>query len=238
LFDSLRYRWKTLTQGQKIFIGVLGSLVLMGVLVSLGGGGRWNNPVWLLAAASCLLLALPVHEFAHAFMAVSLGDSTPRAQGRYTLNPLRHLDPIGALMLLLAGFGWARPVEWNPRNITVDLRRGVIQVALAGPVSNLLLALLSLWLARWAGSTQWLVFFLNAFAHINVSLFVFNLLPIPPLDGSHVLFALLPRKQLRLQLFLRQYGMLLLFVVIFVMPQLIRTPTLVVLNLLRLVAGS
>ncbi len=238
MFDSLRYRWKTLTQGQKIFIGALGALVLMGMLVSLGGGGRWNNPVWLLAAASCLLLALPVHEFAHAFMAVSLGDSTPRTQGRYTLNPLRHLDPIGALMLLLAGFGWARPVEWNPRNITVDLRRGVIQVALAGPVSNLLLALLSLWLARWAGNPPWLVFFLNAFAHINVSLFVFNLLPIPPLDGSHVLFALLPRTQLRLQLFLQQYGMLLLFVVIFLMPQLIRTPTLLVLNLLRLMAGS
>jgi len=238
LFDSLRYRWKTLTQGQKIFIGVLGLLVVMGLLVSLGGGGRWNNPAWLLAAAGCLLLALPVHEFAHAFMAVSLGDPTPRLQGRYTLNPLRHLDPIGALLLLLAGFGWARPVEWNPRNITVDLRRGVIQVALAGPVSNLLLALLSLWLVHWAGSTQWLVFFLEAFAQINVSLFVFNLLPIPPLDGSHVLFALLPRKQLRLQLFLQQYGMLLLFVVIFLMPQLIRTPTRALLDLLRLMTGN
>jgi Zn-dependent protease len=185
-----------------------------------------------------LLVALPVHEFAHAFMAVSLGDPTPRLQGRYTLNPLRHLDPIGALLLLLAGFGWARPVQWNPRNITVDLRRGVIQVAIAGPVSNLLLALLSLWLVHWAGSTQWLVFFLEAFAQINVSLFVFNLLPIPPLDGSHVLFALLPRKQLRLQLFLQQYGMLLLFVVIFLMPQLIRTPTRALLDLLRLMTGN
>ncbi len=238
LFQSLRYRWSTLSQGQKIFVGVLAALVVMGLLVTLGQGSPLLNPARLLAVAAILLLALPVHEFAHAFMAVQLGDPTPRRQGRYTLNPLRHIDPIGALLILLVGFGWAKPVQWNPRNIDVDPRLGSILVSLAGPLSNLALAVASLLLWRWLGASGFLASLLLFFAQINVLLFVFNLLPIPPLDGSHVLFALLPDDARQVQIFLMQYGMLILFAVILFAPALIRTPTNAILrSLLALVGG-
>lgn len=238
MFDSLRYRWNTLTQGQKIFIGVLGALVVMGLLVSLGGGGRLTNPAWILAAAGIILLALPVHEFAHAFVAVQLGDPTPRYQGRYTLNPLRHIDPIGAVLIFLVGFGWAKPVQWNPRNVTMDPRLASILVSVAGPLSNLLLAIVSLILAQLVGSITFVAALLLFFAQINVLLFVFNLLPIPPLDGSHVLFALLPGDTRRIQFYLMQYGMLILFAVIFFAPALIRVPTNMVMGLLTALVGG
>jgi len=238
LFDSLRYRWNTLSQGQKIFIGVLVALIGMGLLVTLSSGSPLLNPARLLAVAAILLVALPVHEFAHAFMAVQLGDPTPRRQGRYTLNPLRHLDPIGALLILLVGFGWARPVQWNPRNIDIDPKLGSILVSVAGPLSNLALAILSLLLWRWLGTGGLIASLLFFFAQINVLLFVFNLLPIPPLDGSHVLFALLPDGARQVQMFLMQYGMLILFAVIFFAPALIRTPTSAILrSLLALIGG-
>ncbi|GIV74763.1 MULTISPECIES: site-2 protease family protein [Caldilinea] len=238
MFDSLRYRWNTLSQGQKIFIGVLAALIGMGLLVTLSSGSPLLNPARLLAVAAILLIALPVHEFAHAFMAVQLGDPTPRRQGRYTLNPLRHLDPIGALLILLVGFGWARPVQWNPRNIDIDPKLGSILVSIAGPLSNLALAILSLLLWRWLSADGLIASLLFFFAQINVLLFVFNLLPIPPLDGSHVLFALLPGSARQVQMFLMQYGMLILFAVIFFAPALIRTPTSAILrSLLALIGG-
>ncbi len=239
MLDTLRYRWNTLTQGQKIFIGGFGALVLIGLLTILGSGNtRYTNPAWLLATAAILLLALPVHEFAHAFTAVQLGDPTPRLQGRYTLNPLRHLDPIGALLIVLVGFGWAKPVQWNPRNIDIDRRWGAILVAAAGPASNLALAVLSLILWRLLGETGFLAAFLRFFANINILLFVFNLIPIPPLDGSHILFALLPNNVQQVQFFLMQYGMLLMFVVILLAPGLITGPTTLIMSwLMRLLGG-
>ncbi len=239
MFDSLRYRWNTLTSGQKLFIGVLGALAIMGLLVSLGSGGRLTNPAWLLAAAGIILVALPVHEFAHAFVAVKLGDPTPRQQGRYTLNPLRHIDPIGAILILLVGFGWAKPVQWNPRNVDIDPRLASILVSVAGPLSNLLLAFVSLLLWQLLGDGNSLVAaFLTTFATINVLLFVFNLLPIPPLDGSHVLFALLPGDTRQIQFFLMQYGMLIVFAVVFIAPGVIRGPTALIMNLLVAVVGG
>lgn len=239
MFDSLRYRWNTLTQGQKIFIGVLGALVVMGLLTSLGSGGRLANPAWLLAAAGIILLALPVHEFAHAFVAVQLGDPTPRYQGRYTLNPLRHIDPIGAMLIVLVGFGWAKPVQWNPRNVTIEPRLASILVSVAGPLSNLLLAFWSLLIWQLlGGGGGMLAAFLTTFATINVLLFVFNLLPIPPLDGSHVLFALLPGDTRRLQFYLMQYGMLIVFAIVFIAPGLIRGPTGLIMNLLVSMVGG
>jgi Zn-dependent protease len=238
LFDSLRYRWNTLNQGQKIFVGVLGGLVVMGLLTTLGSGGRWTNPAWILAAAGIILLALPVHEFAHAFVAVQLGDPTPRNQGRYTLNPLRHIDPIGAVLIFLVGFGWAKPVQWNPRNIDIDPRLGSILVSVAGPLSNLLLAAVSLLIWQLAGASGLVESFLFTFASINVLLFVFNLLPIPPLDGSHVLFALLPGDTRQVQFFLMQYGMLLVFAVIFFVPAIIRVPTNVIMGMLIGLVGG
>lgn len=239
VLDTLRYRWNTLSQGQKIFIGGLGVLVLLGLVTILSRGNtRYTNPAWLLATAAILLLALPVHEFAHAFTAVQLGDPTPRRQGRYTLNPLRHLDPIGALLIVLVGFGWAKPVQWNPRNIDIDRRWGAILVAAAGPLSNLLLALISLMLGRLLGDLAFAPALLFNFATINVLLFVFNLIPIPPLDGSHILFALLPDNYRQVQFFLMQYGVLLMFAVILLAPRLIWGPTEAILSLLmRLVGG-
>lgn len=220
--DSLRQRWATLSQGQQLFVGSVAALLVVALVVLLGSGGlgRLADPAWILAAAGIILLALPVHEFAHAFAAVRLGDPTPRFQGRYTLNPLRHIDPLGALLIYLVGFGWAKPVQWNPRNIDIDRRLGSIIVAAAGPLSNLVLAIISLLILRvfLGGDTRQVGIvgnFLFMFANINVVLFVFNLLPIPPLDGSHILFALLPGDTSRLHFMLSQYGMLILLAVVF-----------------------
>jgi Zn-dependent protease len=253
---SLGQRWNSLTQGQKIFIGGIGALIIYGVVVmfkSGGGLGRYSDPMWWLATTAIVLFALPFHEFAHAFTAVKLGDPTPRLEGRYTLNPLVHIDPFGALLIYLVGFGWARPVRWNPRNITVDLRLGSILVAIAGPFSNLLLATLSLVLVRLFFDPRgpfsnalggpdsmvgiWGLNLLYFFANINVLLFVFNLLPIPPLDGSHVLFALLPDGAQRAFYGITQYGTLILFAVIFLAPQLITGPTTMVMRMLASIVG-
>jgi Zn-dependent protease len=253
---SLGQRWNSLTQGQKIFIAGIGALIIYGVVVMFtrgGGLGRYSNPMWWLATAAIVLFALPFHEFAHAFTAVKLGDPTPRLEGRYTLNPLVHIDPFGALLIFLVGFGWARPVRWNPRNITVDLRLGSILVAIAGPFSNLLLAALSLLLIRLffdpraafggvVGGPEstigiWGLNLLYFFADINVLLFVFNLLPIPPLDGSHVLLALLPSGAQRAFYGVTQYGTIILFAVIFFAPQLITGPTTLVMNMLTQLVG-
>ncbi len=245
---SLGQRWNSLTQGQKIFIGGIGALIVYGLVVMFtrgGGFGRYSDPMWWLATAAIVLFALPFHEFAHAFTAVKLGDPTPRIEGRYTLNPVRHIDPIGALLIFLVGFGWARPVRWNPRNIQIDPRLGSILVSVAGPLSNLLLATISLLLIRFFfnpsmvdGGLGMLGFnVLQFFAYINVLLFVFNLLPIPPLDGSHVLFALLPSSAQRVYYGLNQYGTLLLFAVIFLAPQLINGPTNIMIGLLVRLVG-
>jgi Zn-dependent protease len=222
--------WNSLTQYQKIAVVVVGLLVLY--LIATGAGGLLS-PGRLLAIAAILLVALPVHEFAHAATAVALGDRTPIIQGRYTLNPLAHLDPLGSILILLAGFGWAKPVQWNPRNIDVDVRLGAILVAAAGPLSNLLLAVIAalLWRLDFAELDLLRGFLLN-FIIINVSLFVFNLIPIPPLDGSHILFALLPGDTYKLRMQLSQYGFLLLFLVIFLADGLIRTPVGWILRLL------
>ena len=147
---------------------------------------------------------LPVHEFAHAWTAVKLGDETPRLSGRLTLRPMAHIDPIGALMILLVGFGYARPVQVNMRNLK-NGRKSFALVALAGPVSNLIMALVFTFF-----KTLIYVLALNAIlpvvaytvlgsffsfaASINISLAVFNLLPIPPLDGSRIANLLLPSK--------------------------------------------
>jgi len=225
--------WGSLSNTQKLVIGGVGLLLVYAMLTSSGGGpfGRILNPSWLLAVLGIVLLALPVHEMAHAATAVALGDDTPRRQGRFTLNPVAHIDPFGAILILLTGFGWAKPVQWNPNRVTIDRRLASILVSLAGPLSNLILAalgILILSLRLPVGSV--LGDFLEFFIYINALLFVFNLLPIPPLDGSHVLFALLPGDNFQLQRQLSQYGFLMLIVVIWVAPSIIRYPTFLVLN--------
>lgn len=222
-FNTLGARWRTLSTIQQIIIAGVGLIILYWVVTSVGGG--LLNPARLLAVATIIFIALPVHEYAHAAAAVALGDPTPRIQGRLTLNPLPHIDPMGAILIALVGFGWARPVQWNPANITIDRKLGSIIVSLAGPLSNLALAILAALIFRMAGvGSGFFAEFVVFFVQINVLLFVFNLLPIPPLDGSHVLFALLPGDNFRLQMQLSQYGFLILMLVIFLAPSIIRVP--------------
>ncbi len=220
MLNTFRARWSTLTRNQQLIIGAIAAFVLLGLIFS----GRFA-PARLLAVAAVILVALPVHEFAHAAMAVRLGDNTPKWQGRYTLNPLVHIDPVGALLILFTGFGWARPVQWNPRNVDTDPKLATILVSLAGPVSNLLLAILALLLIR-LGLMPGLLLtgFATSFALINVMLFIFNLIPVPPLDGSHILFALWPGMNYQIRGILNQYGFLILFAIILLASWVINVP--------------
>lgn len=153
----------------------------------------------LIGYAALIFVMLPFHELAHAFVADKLGDNTARWHGRLRFNPLAHLDPWGTVMLLLFGFGYARPVPVNPRNFR-NPKQGMALTALAGPVSNLLLAALSLGIFRvitllpvsmlTLAIARFLLVYV--FASVNLGLAVFNLLPVPPLDGSRILGLFLP----------------------------------------------
>jgi Zn-dependent protease len=147
-FGSLGQRWASLSRNQQIGVAVVGVLLLYALVVGSMSGSSLLSLPRLAAIVTIVFVAFPVHEFAHAAAAVALGDNTPRLQGRYTLNPLAHIDPLGAVLIALTGFGWAKPVQWNPRNITVDRKLGSIIVALAGPLSNLLLAIVAAILLR------------------------------------------------------------------------------------------
>lgn len=153
--------------------------------------GRFD-PLGLLVAAPGLLVALVLHEYAHARVADRLGDPTPRATGRLTLDPFAHLDPIGLLMLLAFGFGWARPVPVNPYAFRKPVT-GMALVAIAGPLTNIALAFVTLLVMGWWSPAGLVGEAIAYTATINVFLAVFNLIPIPPLDGSRVLRALLGR---------------------------------------------
>lgn len=159
------------------------------------------NPVNLLIKALVLFTALPVHECAHAWVASKLGDNTARYQGRITLNPAKHLDLFGSLAMLLVGFGWAKPVPINPRNFK-NRKAGMAISSLAGPVSNLLLAYIALILEKvifYLGvssnfSTLTIRTILEYVVILNIGLAIFNLLPIPPLDGSRIATLFLPTR--------------------------------------------
>jgi Zn-dependent protease len=168
-----------------------------------------------------LVLAFSVHEYAHARVAVSLGDPTPRAQGRLTLDPLAHLDIMGTLLLLFYGFGWAKPVQVNPANLRTP-RRDMMLVAAAGPIANIITAfllgvLLVSGLLRLPGlaNVRFLGDIVRWAISINITLAAFNLVPIPPLDGSNVLIGLLPQRQAQAIERVAVYGPLLLFVLVF-----------------------
>lgn len=157
-----------------------------------------ENPLYFLAWISAILVALSVHEFSHAFVAYKLGDNTPKAMGRLTLNPLAHIDWFGLLMLVLIGFGWGNPVGFNPYNLKYK-KWGATLVALAGPASNLIqiavfgLILKLLEIFTRLSISNLLIQFIDLLIIINAVLMIFNLIPIPPLDGSKLLFAILDK---------------------------------------------
>jgi Zn-dependent protease len=155
----------------------------------------------LLYSLPAIIVGLTVHEYAHAWAADRLGDPTARLLGRLSLNPIRHIDPFGFLFLLLAGFGWARPVAFDRQNLR-NRKRDEALIAVAGPAANLLLAIFGSialrllvlaypgWLSGQAGEIG--LRLVLSFVYLNYGLFIFNLIPIPPLDGSHILFGALP----------------------------------------------
>jgi len=173
----------------------------------------------LFARMITLIIAFTIHEFSHAWVATKLGDTTAQDAGRLTLNPLVHLDPFGTLLLMVAGFGWAKPVPINPYRLQQKNKAGVVLVSIAGPISNLLLALLGAILVHLLrnflpGATlanlNFLSYFLAVFISTNIILALFNMLPIPPLDGEKVLNFLLPGKWQGAIAPFRRYGSLII----------------------------
>ena len=170
----------------------------------------------MLLTLPALLIGLTLHEFAHGYAAYLLGDPTAKNMGRLTLNPIRHLDPLGAFFLLVFHFGWAKPVPVNPMYLKGDKQRGMLLVSLAGPVTNLLLAIATAVIWKFIEPRglimESILFYLFS---INIILAVFNVIPVPPLDGSKILAGILPRKYMHVVFNLEKYGYLILIFLMF-----------------------
>lgn len=180
------------------------------------------DPLTFVLLAAALVGAIGLHEYAHALAADLQGDRLPRAMGRLTPNPIKHLDPVGTLAIFLVGFGWGKPVEFR-HNALRSQRFGAALVALAGPLMNLLLATLAAIVLGTAlrvnpdlsANPGVFTTFLRYFFALNVLLAVFNLIPLPPLDGSRLLTIFLPRDKQNIIFFLDQYGFLILLALVF-----------------------
>ena len=176
----------------------------------------------LIIQAPVILFALTVHEYCHGLVAKYLGDDTALRQGRLTLNPIAHLDVLGTILMFVVGFGWAKPVPVNPNNFK-NPRKGMLLVALAGPASNLLMAIFAGLMIRYflpnysqSGTdtpaiVPTLLVIITLTLQYGVALAVFNMIPIPPLDGSRVLYGLLPERQAYSYAKFEPYGMMILF---------------------------
>lgn len=186
------------------------------------------SPQTLIANLLTLLIALTIHEFSHAFVATRFGDETPRMDGRLTLNPLKHLDPVGSIMLVLVGFGWAKPVRVNPYALSQKDPSALMWVSLAGPFSNFMLAVFAAVPFRFSGFIQlyfstnafihFIPFFLYIFLQINLLLMLFNLIPLSPLDGAKIAVDILPPRWGRALEKIQPYGMFILIAILFVLP--------------------
>lgn len=194
----------------------------MSFLSRLGSVFNYQLVIILLIRVAASLISITIHETCHGLAALRLGDPTAKRMGRLTLNPIHHIDPMGLILLITAGFGWAKPVPVDPRHFKAP-KQGMALTALAGPVSNFLLALisaavLSALYALGAGNVEagfWVMEFFAVFLTLNVGLGVFNLFPIPPLDGSKVLFSVLPDRIYGKILRYERYVMILLFALVF-----------------------
>ncbi|MDP9274461.1 MAG: site-2 protease family protein [Chloroflexota bacterium] len=182
-----------------------------------------QDPIGFIAFVIAILLGITVHEFMHAYTATRLGDDTARLLGRLSLNPLAHLDPFGTLLIVLAGFGYGKPVPFNESRLRSAL--GVSAVAMAGPLANLVLAFVCAIPLRF-GDAEMLDgaygVVLEAIVFYNCILAIFNLIPIPPLDGSNVVYGLLPPQQKYTWRSYQQYGPMILLALLFFGPQLLR----------------
>jgi len=178
----------------------------------------------MIKIAPAAIIGLTVHEFSHAYVAYRLGDNTAKDQGRLTLNPLKHIDWMGFFLILVAGFGWAKPVTFNPDNLK-NKHRDEILISIAGPLSNLVTAFLLFLVARglcffdfFYGTALGLdiVNLIVVWGVINISLFIFNLIPLPPLDGSHIYLTFLKETNPKLMMNLYKYGTFGLLIIILV----------------------
>ncbi len=190
--------------------------------------GSSFNPLEFIFGLGALIVAITIHEFSHALAAERLGDPTPRLQGRLTLNPLAHLDPLGTLMLVLVHFGWGKPVVFDPFNLRHPRRDSAI-ISIAGPISNILLASVCSMLVHilfathvmtmpnpaLSTTTLLIVGFLQQLIVINVILAIFNLVPIAPLDGFKIVEGILPEDKAREWHELERYGMIFLIFLLF-----------------------
>lgn len=189
--------------------------------------GNLFEPTRIITLAILFLTSIPVHEWAHAWAAYQLGDDTAARRGRLTINPLAHLDPMGTISLMLFGFGWGKPVPVNPYRLRGDLRRNHALVSIAGPLSNLIMAMLAAipfrlgWVSLYgSGAVVSVQGVLVGFISINLVLMVFNLIPFPPLDGSRILAWLLPGQWAGRLEQLEQYGGPGLMLVLFLLSRL------------------